>query len=100
MQTSQNQKQILNILKIQLIELKNNILFQQANAAGNIQDDNELTKIREVARKLFSEFDQKLNMTKNADIKINEISEKFISKDTRGDLSYFLSSDKLEMDSF
>ncbi|PNW78281.1 hypothetical protein CHLRE_09g403800v5 [Chlamydomonas reinhardtii] len=80
----------LNEYNITLVELENNLLFNLANATGNILENIELIEGLEETKRTAVEIEEKVKLAKQTEIQIAKAREVYRPVATRGSLTYFL----------
>jgi len=89
-----------NEFKIKLKQLEDGLLYQLANAEGDILENIELIENLEYSKKLSEEIKAKVEVAIQTEIMINDASEAYRPAASRGALIFFLLNELYKIHSF
>jgi dynein heavy chain len=89
-----------NEFKIKLKQLENDLLYQLANAEGDILENIQLIENLEYSKKISLEIKEKVEIAKQTEIMINDASEAYRPAASRGALVFFMMNELYKIHSF
>lgn len=89
-----------NEFKIKLKQLESDLLYQLANAEGDILENIELIENLEYSKKISMEIKEKVEIAKVTEVQINDASEAYRPAANRGALVFFLLNELYKIHSF
>jgi dynein heavy chain len=89
-----------NEFKIKLKQLENDLLYQLANAEGDILENITLIENLEYSKKISMEIKEKVEVARVTEIMINEASELYRPAASRGALVFFMMNELYKIHSF